>query len=57
LPAPFGPIKQRSSPRRNRKLTSVTACTPPKALLKPVVCNNAGLPCAPLTSLREKDEF
>ena len=30
LPAPFGPIRQRSSPRRSAKSTPAMALTPPK---------------------------
>ena len=30
FPAPFGPMMENSSPLRMLKLTSVSACTPPK---------------------------
>ena len=33
LPAPFGPIKVSTSPRRTSKLTPLTASTPPKRTL------------------------
>ena len=34
LPAPLGPIRQRSSPSASEKLTSRTAWTPPKMMLR-----------------------
>ena len=34
LPAPFGPISVKTSPRRTSKLTPLTASTPPKRTLR-----------------------
>src|SRR5882762_4551208 len=39
LPAPFGPIRQRSSPSSSVKSTLRTARTPPKCMLRSRVCN------------------
>ena len=41
LPAPFGPIRQRSSPSASEKSMLRTACTPPKCLLSPRVSMRA----------------
>src|SRR5216683_1993786 len=40
LPAPFGPIRQRSSPSSKLKSTLRTARTPPKCMLRSRVCNS-----------------
>src|SRR5882724_13181667 len=40
LPAPFGPLRQRSSPSSKLKSTLRTARTPPKCMLRSRVCNS-----------------
>src|SRR6185312_13520859 len=40
LPAPFGPIRHRSSPSSSAKLTSRTARTPPKFTPRSMVCRS-----------------
>src|SRR5690348_165149 len=40
FPAPFGPIRQRSSPSASLKLTWRTALTPPKCMLRSMVCKS-----------------
>src|SRR5437879_3116226 len=53
LPAPFGPMSARISPRGRSKLTSSTARTPPKALRMPATRSSAGSATA---ALREDPE-
>src|SRR5690242_4503224 len=48
LPAPFGPIRQRSSPSSRTKLTLLTALTPPKCMLRSRVWSS----CAAIALLR-----
>ena len=47
LPAPLGPISASSSPSPTSKLTSFTACTPPKALLSPLTARPASVEAFP----------
>src|SRR4051794_15614321 len=47
LPAPFGPIRQRSSRSRSEKLTLLTACTPPKRIDRSRVSRTVSLNGAP----------
>src|SRR6516165_488170 len=51
LPAPLGPMRQRSSPRLSRKLTPVTAVTPPKFLERPRVSSSV-LPAGTVLAAR-----
>src|SRR5215813_6410880 len=52
LPAPLGPIRQRSSPSSSVKLTSRTARTPPKCMLRSRVCSSGAIiPTPPLPAL------
>src|SRR4051812_41300220 len=47
LPAPFGPIRQRSSRSASEKLTLLTACTPPKRIDRSRVSRTVSLNGAP----------
>src|SRR4051812_28275086 len=47
LPAPFGPIRQRSSRSRSEKLTLLTACTPPKRIDRSRVSSTVSLTDVP----------
>src|SRR5215218_10420477 len=47
LPAPFGPIRQRSSRSRSEKLTLFTACTPPKRIDRSRVSSTVSLTGVP----------
>ena len=44
FPAPFGPIRPRSSPALRLKLRPPTASTPPKRLLKSMTSSSAVIP-------------
>src|SRR5687768_2510292 len=51
LPAPLGPMTDTISPRGTSKLTRVTACTPPNALLTSRMETSASEPAAALPDL------
>src|SRR6185295_16685871 len=47
LPAPFGPMRQRSSRSASEKLTLLTACTPPKRIDRSRVSSTVSVNGAP----------